>query len=444
VSFYYGGIDAKAFQDCFKVPLQVIFAKEIEFLLAKQLMRWEGNETDTNLRLQLTTLGKQHFGGVVALFYSPSVQQHVITLPGGEAFPRDPIEIIDEKIRTGQIYDNSTPKTTPILKSNIPNSNNNLGSDLWMFNKESKTWVKVANREPDVREYARAYSTTTTTTTTTDTATATDKGAVKGADSQYEFGNILFGGACNQKCPFCIGHQLDPQLTPDNLRKWPIDNLDRFIAKIKETNTKRLIFTGTRTDPQLYKYEAKLLALLREQIPGIHISLHTNGILSTRKMDLFNQYNTVTISFNSFDPTIYQKLHGSSQMPNLPEILEKATIPVKLSCVLTEDNITTLDQYLQTAANLGVKRLALRHLFNDEQRRRPLLFTNLKPEKFHCGNPVFNINGMEATYWIFEKTTGKSLNLFSNGHISEEYVLAKAPGNVQSSSASFNQQQRII
>jgi len=219
------------------------------------------------------------------------------------------------------------------------------------------------------------------------------------------------------------------------LRKWPIDNLDRFITKMKETNTKRLIFTGTRTDPQLYKYEAKLLALLREQLPGIHVSLHTNGILSIRKMDLFNQYDTVTISLNSFDPQIYQKLHGTKQMPNLQEIMERATIPVKLSCVLTEDNIGTVDQYLQTAANLGVKRLALRHLFNQAQRWP--LFTNLKPTKFHCGNPVYNIHGMEATHWIFEKTTGKSLNLFSNGHISEEYMLAKAPGNVQSSSASF-------
>jgi len=34
-------------------------------------------------RLQLTTIGKKHFGGVIALFYSPSVQKHVINLAGG-------------------------------------------------------------------------------------------------------------------------------------------------------------------------------------------------------------------------------------------------------------------------------------------------------------------------------------------------------------------------
>ncbi len=41
-------------------------------------MRMEGR------RLQLTPLGKRHFGGVVALFYAPAVQRHLVAMRGGE------------------------------------------------------------------------------------------------------------------------------------------------------------------------------------------------------------------------------------------------------------------------------------------------------------------------------------------------------------------------
>ena len=34
-------------------------------------------------RLQMTKLGKQCFGGVVAQFYSPAVKNHIMQLPGG-------------------------------------------------------------------------------------------------------------------------------------------------------------------------------------------------------------------------------------------------------------------------------------------------------------------------------------------------------------------------
>jgi len=45
-------------------------------------------------RLQLTQLGKKHFGGVVAQFYSPSVQRFVVNKAGGEIFDVDPLEKI--------------------------------------------------------------------------------------------------------------------------------------------------------------------------------------------------------------------------------------------------------------------------------------------------------------------------------------------------------------
>merc|ERR1712124_237620 len=42
-------------------------------------------------RLQMTAAGKKHFGGCVAQFYSPAVQQYLMQLPGGEAHKYDPV-----------------------------------------------------------------------------------------------------------------------------------------------------------------------------------------------------------------------------------------------------------------------------------------------------------------------------------------------------------------
>jgi len=40
---------------------------------------------------------------------------------------------------------------------------------------------------------------------------------------------------------------------------------------------------------------------------------------------------------------------------------------------------------------------------------------------------VFNIDGLEVTYWVFEKMSRKSLNLFADGTISDVYLLTEAP-----------------
>ncbi|CAF4567228.1 unnamed protein product, partial [Rotaria magnacalcarata] len=56
---------------------------------------------------------------------------------------------------------------------------------------------------------------------------------------------------------------------------------------MKKSQTSKIILTGTRTDPQLYKYEDKLVNRLRQNLPNVHISLHTNGLLAIPKMKTF-------------------------------------------------------------------------------------------------------------------------------------------------------------
>jgi MoaA/NifB/PqqE/SkfB family radical SAM enzyme len=247
---------------------------------------------------------------------------------------------------------------------------------------------------------------------------------------RFEFGNILFGGRCNQKCPFCIGRQIDESLTRDNLREYPLRGFDAFVQRMQDTDTRKVILTGTRTDPQLYRHEARLLEELRERLPGRHIALHTNGMLATRKMAVFNAYDSVTVSFNSFVPETFARLHGVTSMPDLGAIVEAARVPLKLSCVVTEDNLEEVasGRYVDAVHRLGIKRLAVRHLFRHVvPAGADKLFAGAQPVRVFHGNPVYDLDGVEVTHWVFERMEAPSLNLFSDGTLSENYLLADAP-----------------
>lgn len=251
---------------------------------------------------------------------------------------------------------------------------------------------------------------------------------------KYDFANILFAGPCNLRCPYCIGKQIDPALSQNNLNEFPLRNLDRFVALIREYGITEVVFTGTTTDPQLYRHEARLLAWLREKLPSdppsksgresVRYSLHTNGQLALHKMDIFNQYDRVCISFPSFNSDTYQQMMGSPQVPDLAEIVRQAQSPVKVSCAINEHNIMELEEFLERCGAIGIKRVVLRQLYGDT-RRWPIL-PQLTPITFYRRNPVYNYHGLEVTCWHFDQTASTSLNLFSDGTISPHYLLTRA------------------
>src|SRR5262245_60745633 len=85
-------------------------------------------------------------------------------------------------------------------------------------------------------------------------------------ERSYDFANILFAGPCNLRCPYCIGRQVDPTLNRNNLKEFPLRNLENFVDLIRRHHVSEIVLTGTTTDPQLYQYEARLLNWLREYL----------------------------------------------------------------------------------------------------------------------------------------------------------------------------------
>lgn len=240
---------------------------------------------------------------------------------------------------------------------------------------------------------------------------------------KYDFANILFAGPCNQRCPYCIGQQVDPALKRNNLGEFPLRNQDVFVALLRQHCVRQIVLTGTTTDPQLYRHEARLIRWLREQVPEAQISLHTNGQLALAKIDVFNLYDRATVSFPSFDPGAFQKMTSTRRIIDLAAILRAARIPIKVSCVINEHNADQVDEFLARCHDIGVRRLVFRQLFGDT--RRWDVLSSLTPVAFYRHNPVYDYHGMEVTYWHFHRTASTSLNLFSNGSISTEYLLTR-------------------
>jgi MoaA/NifB/PqqE/SkfB family radical SAM enzyme len=249
---------------------------------------------------------------------------------------------------------------------------------------------------------------------------------MQNTEQRFDFGSILFAGPCNQRCPYCIGRRLPANLLRPNLHDFPLRSLDAFVAMLRQHSIHQITFTGTNTDPQLYDHEARLIGWLRSELPSTRLSVHTNGQLTLAKIDVFNMYDRATISFPSFDRSTYFKMTGTRQIPDLEAICARSEIPIKLSCVIDEANADQVDEYISCCRAIGIRRVAFRQLYGDN--RNWHILSHEIPTHTYRNNPVYDLNGMEITYWHFEHTTTTSLNLFSDGTISTEYLLPRTSG----------------
>ncbi len=239
-----------------------------------------------------------------------------------------------------------------------------------------------------------------------------------------DFANILFAGPCNRACPFCIGQLLPDAVNVNNLDEFPPRGLEAFIAEVTRLGVEQVVFTGTVTDPQLYRHEAALLSLLRSRLPAsTRYSVHTNGVLALRKMDVFNQYDRACISFPSFRPETHARMMGSERVPDLATIVARARIPVKVSAVVTADNAPEMPDFLRRCRDIGVRRIVLRKPYGDPVDRVDL--SDLPRVGTFKGCAVHDLDGAEVTYWDFDEARMSSLNLFADGTLGTSYLLTR-------------------
>jgi hypothetical protein len=225
----------------------------------------------------------------------------------------------------------------------------------------------------------------------------------------------------------CIGRQLDPRLNRNNLDEWPPRGLYRLARLLARYDVRQVVFTGTTTDPQLYHHEARLICWFRRTLPRAQISLHTNGQLALEKHEVLNAYDRATISFPSFDPDVFQRLTGMRRVPDLEAIARAARIPIKVSCLVSDDNAGRMSEFLARCRSIGIQRVVLRRPYAYETNVDPAsvlrTIPNVAPRESYRGNPVYAYHEVEVTCWDFTRSTCTALNLFSDGTISSDYLL---------------------
>ncbi len=244
-----------------------------------------------------------------------------------------------------------------------------------------------------------------------------------------KFANILFAWTCNAFCPNCIGKEIRAELSPNNLNTFPLKNIDPFIDIVKKELITELSFTGTITDPLLYRHQEKLLNYLRTHIPNIKISLHTNGRLIGKMRDIYNMYDRAAISIPSFDESIYQKIMGTRHIPEIETIINRSKIPIKISVLINEHNSKDVEKFIQQAAKIKIKRIVFRKLFGEKRHFKDIVdmdIPGLKLERTFMNNPVYSYDDTEITFWDFDSTENMVYNLFANWEIYNGYILTEA------------------
>jgi hypothetical protein len=117
-------------------------------------------------------------------------------------------------------------------------------------------------------------------------------------------------------------------------------------------------------------------------------------------------------------------------MPDLESIVHGTRVPIKLSCIVSEQNAQQLNEFAARCGDLGVRRLVFRQVYGSENRIRVQSILEADPA-FHRqgsdrGNPVYTYGKVKVTCWDFMQSRCRSLSLFSDGTISDRYLLEQA------------------
>lgn len=239
------------------------------------------------------------------------------------------------------------------------------------------------------------------------------------------FGNIHLSGPCNRSCYFCIGQHMMALDPLNNLNRFPLDNLDKFVEHCHRRGVTEINVTGTNTDPLMYEYQPELKAYLAKHIPGLTLGLRTNGALITKRWDLWELYDKASITICSLQPDVYRSMMGQGSPPDIATILAATKKPIKINIVLGPGNVHNYDilDTIDRLGDMGVRIINMREPYGQPHVGNPL--ESLRPIGFVHGMPCYERAGATVTYWDVHYVEVESVNLYANGVVSETYPITK-------------------
>jgi molybdenum cofactor biosynthesis enzyme MoaA len=197
------------------------------------------------------------------------------------------------------------------------------------------------------------------------------------------FSVIVGSEACIACCPFCVSCE---KPTKENLVNKEINWRNfKIAANIANRSNVDTVMLTSRGEPLLFPNQISDYLKNLKEFNFPFIELQTNGILITRKKEIYDEYlkewyqnglTTIVISVVSHRKEVNQKnyLNNLSEYIDLSELinyLHELKFSVRLACVCCKgmiDNHSEVQEFLNFAKQNKVEQVTLRPV-NDEYRR---------------------------------------------------------------------------
>lgn len=261
-----------------------------------------------------------------------------------------------------------------------------------------------------------------------------------------KYGEILFIGRCNLKCYYCLSKEMvrmrnsqDTQMdTPFEL--W--ENFEEFLSKCKSEEIDAIYLSSTITEPTLYFYLPRLISKLQNE--GFKVGIRSNGI-TTRNLDqaVILCDEEISFSLQSLNSETYQKITGSTNMPNweyLFTLLNNGAKKCRISIVVNRYNekeipdiLSYLSKYKDAISYIQLRKV---YKYNQEDEIDAQSYKNVtewiqkdfKKTGNYFESEIYDYNGIQVSLWndVFRKESIQSINYFTDGIISTNNLLIPA------------------
>lgn len=255
-----------------------------------------------------------------------------------------------------------------------------------------------------------------------------------------DFANINLLGQCNVNCYFCLGKDIQKELSGKNqltthFSQWK--NFELFLNDCKENGIKKLYMTGQTADGLQYKYLEEIVDYLQDQ--GFIVGVRTNGMLAKKKIDIINKMKSgIGYSIHTINPETNKKIMGTDKIPDWEYLLNNSGDNVRVSIVLNKHNKDEFYELLDYLSGFDkINYIQVRRISTDT--RYDLLkedvtlyedvFNEFKQKFNQFGQfynaEQYNYKGKEVDFWRTVETSINSFNYFTDGVISKEYFIVE-------------------
>ena len=256
---------------------------------------------------------------------------------------------------------------------------------------------------------------------------------------KFTFANINLLGRCNADCFFCLGKEVPGidgrNYTKVHFSKW--SNFDRFVDALKLHNIEKVYVTGQNTDSLLYVHLPEFVSYLQDDV-GVGVGLRTNGFKAQKKLDVVNSCKLECgYSIHTLKQDVQRSLMNRNFVPDWDYLLSH-TERSRVAMVITQFNVHEFFDVVRFTKNYAnVQHFQARRVSSDFRQEEMLKHVQ-EYEKLHkfvesshplirefYGAPIYDIDGVEVTFWRTVQTTVNSINYFTDGTLSDEYFVVE-------------------